>query len=306
MHKTILMAALIALVAAGTSLAQRGPAAPPLVRENATQKISDHVYVIPDFSVGLVPNIGIIVGSRGTLVIDTGLGARNGQTVLREMQKVSKTAEVYLATTHVHPEHDLGAAAFPATTKMIRSRDQQKEIADSGLETAKRFSSQSPLNAELLQGAEFRKADISFDKEHTLDLGGVRVRIIAMGYNHTRGDTAFFVQPDAVLFSGDVVMTALPNVGNSTFAQWLASMDLFDSLQPTRIVPSHGAMGDVSMIATYRTFLGTIQQRTAELKKQGKTVDETVSTLSAELAEKYPTAGGRLAGSIRAAYSQAP
>jgi glyoxylase-like metal-dependent hydrolase (beta-lactamase superfamily II) len=306
MAKTFLMSVVVTVAATGALLAQRGPAAPPLVRENATEKISDHVYVIPDFSVGQVPNIGIIVGTRGTLVVDTGLGPRNGQTVVREMQKVSKTPDVYLATTHVHPEHDLGAAAFPPSTKMIRSRDQQQEIADSGLETAKRFSSQSPLNAELLQGAEFRKADITFEKEHTLDLGGVRVRIIAMGYNHTRGDTAFFVEPDAVLFSGDVVMTALPNVGNSTFAQWLASMDRFDSLRPTRIVPSHGPMGDGSMIATYRTFLRTIQQRAAELKRQGRTIDETVSTLSAELADKYPGGGGRLTGSIRAAYTQAP
>src|ERR1700752_1545636 len=45
----------------------------PLIRENATIKISDHVYVIPDGNVGAVPNVGIIVGSNATLVVDTGL-----------------------------------------------------------------------------------------------------------------------------------------------------------------------------------------------------------------------------------------
>jgi glyoxylase-like metal-dependent hydrolase (beta-lactamase superfamily II) len=59
----------------------------------------------------MVPNIGIIVGTRGTFVVDTGLGNRNGQTVTREIQKVSKTPELYLATTHFHPEHDLGAGS---------------------------------------------------------------------------------------------------------------------------------------------------------------------------------------------------
>src|SRR5688500_1320563 len=77
--------------------AQRGPAAPPLVKEGATQKISEHVHVIPDGNVSMVPNIGIIVGTRGTFVVDTGLGARNGQTVAREVAKVSKTSELYLA-----------------------------------------------------------------------------------------------------------------------------------------------------------------------------------------------------------------
>src|ERR1044071_6765215 len=78
----------------------------PVVREGVTEKISDHVHVIPDASVSLVPNIGIIVGTHGTFVVDTGLGVRNGQAVLREVAKLSKNAELYLATTHFHPEHD--------------------------------------------------------------------------------------------------------------------------------------------------------------------------------------------------------
>lgn len=305
----VALTSLLFLVVGMTPSAQRGggaPAAPPLVRENATQKISEHVYVIPDNNVGMVPNIGIIVGSRGTFVVDTGLGTRNGQTVSRELQKVSKTPELYLGTTHFHPEHDLGANGFPPHTKMIRSQDQQKEIAEQGLATAERFRGFSPLNAELLQGAEFRKADISFDREHVVDLGGVRVRVLAMGYNHTRGDTAFFVEPDGVLFSGDVVMTALPNVGNATVRQWLASMNVFEKLQPKRIVPSHGPTGDAGLIATYKTLLTTVSSRASELKKQGRTLEEATTTIAAELQPKYPNGGARLTNTIRAAYNEAP
>ena len=298
--------AAVLLVVAGAAIAQRGPAAPPLVREGVTEQISDHVYVIPDNNVGMVPNVGIIVGTRGTLVIDTGLGARNGQAIGREMQKVSKTPDLYLATTHIHPEHDLGAGGFPARTKMIRSQAQVAEIAADKMQTAQRFAGFSPLNAELLAGATFKPADVTFDQEHVLDLGGVRVRIIAMGYNHTAGDTAFLVEPDAILFSGDVVMTALPNVGNSRISQWLASMDRFDALKPKRIVPSHGPMGDLSMVAAYRTLLTTALTRAAELKKEGKTAEDAEKTLAAELGPKYPNGGGRLTGTIRAAVTQAP
>ena len=304
-----LLSLVVALMSTAAILAQRAggaQAVPPLVRENVTEKISDHVFVIPDNSVSMVPNIGIIVGSRATLVVDTGLGARNGQTVVREMQKVSKTPELYLATTHFHPEHDLGAGGFPANTRMIRSQDQQKEIADQGMATAERFRGFGALNAELLEGAEFRKADISFDREHVLDLGGVRVRLIAMGYNHTRGDTAFFVEPDGILFSGDVVMTALPNVGNATVRQWLTSMDVFEKLRPRRIVPSHGPMGDIALVSVYKDLLGSVQRRTTELKKQGKTLDEATATIVAELQPKYPAAGTRLNSAIRAAYGEAP
>jgi glyoxylase-like metal-dependent hydrolase (beta-lactamase superfamily II) len=243
-------------LAVGVHLAAQAPRPDPLVRENATQKVSAHVYVIPDNSVTLVPNVGIIVGDRGVLVIDTGMGARNGATVLREAQKVAGSKPMYLATTHVHPEHDLGAHAFPATTTMIRAESQVREIADDGMKTADLFRSMSPLYAELLKDAQFRKADVTFKDSYALDLGGVRVRFLAMGFNHTKGDTAFFVEPDAVLFSGDVVMTRLPNVTGppSRIQQWLSSLDTFEALKPALIVPSHGPTGDAAMIAPYRAY----------------------------------------------------
>src|SRR4029077_21098850 len=92
----------------------------PLVQENKTIRVSEHVYAIPDGRVNLVPNIGIIVGTRATLVVDAGMGPRNGEVVLREVGKVSKNAHLYLTTTHFHPEHVTGAQAFPPTTVVVR------------------------------------------------------------------------------------------------------------------------------------------------------------------------------------------
>ena len=291
--------------AGGPAPAQATSPVPPLIREGVTEKVSAHVHVIPDNGVSLVPNVGIVVGSKATLVIDTGLGTRNGATVMREVGKVSKNADVYLVTTHVHPEHDLGTGGFPTTVKMIRSKDQVDEIAASGLEMARRFSGFSPLHAELLQGAAFRAADIVFEKEHTLDLGGVTVKFLAMGFNHTRGDTATFVEPDKVLFSGDVAMAWLPSVGGgASLGQWITSQDRFLALQPAKVVPSHGPIGDASIMTTYKTFIATIQKRAGELKAAGRTIDETVATLQGELAPTYG-ASPRMAGPIRAAYNQA-
>ena len=285
--------------------AQRGPLPPPMIKEGVTQKIAEHVYVIPDFDTVLVPNVAIVVGAKGALVVDTGLGARNGQIVMREVDRVSKGSELYLATTHIHPEHDLGAGGFPPRTKMLRSKEQEVDIKETGLATAKIFAGFSPLNAELLQGAEFRKADIGFDKEHVVDLGGVQARVMAMGANHTKSDIAVFVEPDRVLVSGDLVMMGLPQftAPSARIATWLGSLDRFHALKPVRIVPSHGAMGDATMIATYRSYLTTVRDRAAALKKDGKTIDETVRTLQDELQGRYNR--NQMASAIRAAYNEA-
>jgi glyoxylase-like metal-dependent hydrolase (beta-lactamase superfamily II) len=279
----------------------------PVVREGVTEKISAHVHVIPDASVSLVPNVGIVVGTRGTFVIDTGLGRKNGEAVVREADKLKQGPELYLGTTHFHPEHDLGAMAFPAHTKLLRSADQLKDIDEFGLQMARAFSNRSPFIADLLKDAEFRKADLTFERDHVIDLGGVRVRAIAMGANHTRGDTAFWVEPDGVLFSGDVAMKPLPSFASpySTIAHWHESLDALEKLAPKKIVPSHGPIGDgPALIGAYREYFKTIQTRVAALKKEGKPLDDTVRLLTDELAPKFGDRG-RLGGAIRAAYNEA-
>jgi glyoxylase-like metal-dependent hydrolase (beta-lactamase superfamily II) len=294
---------------AGSPAAQRGgPAPDPLVKENATVKLADHTYAIPDGNVGGVPNVGIVVGARATLVIDPGLGRRNGETVAREVAKVSKNAELYVASTHFHPEHTSGYIAFPAA-KYVNSRVQEAEFAESGEQMFKTFASRTPAMGALLKDARPRRADIVFDREHMLDLGGVRVKLVVVGPTHTRGDTGLFVEGDAVLFSGDVVMNSSFLAANqaSSMKAWLAAFDTFEALRPRTIVPAHGAVGDGSLIAANRAIMQAIQARARELKSQGRSVDEIAMTVQTEFQAKfpqYPRANG-LAAAARSAYAEA-
>ena len=287
--------------------AQTQTAPPPIVQTDGLRQVSPHVHIIPDNSVPLVPNVGFIVGERAVLVVDTGLGPRNGAAVLAVAEKLAGTRALYLVTTHVHPEHDLGAQAFPATTKLIRSQDQIKDIAEFGLQLAKVFASRTPLNAELLRDADFRKADITFDQDYDLDLGGVTAHLTALGANHTAGDTAIWIPADRVLFSGDVAMKAQPAFASphSSMTHWFASLDRLEALKPTLIVPSHGPTGDAGFIAGYRAYMTEVRDRTAAEKKAGKTADQAVEAVTAAMAERFPDRM-RLGQAIRVAYAEAP
>ena len=288
--------------------AQRGPAPDPLVKENTTVKVADHTYVIPDGNVGLVPNVGFVVGTRATLAIDPGLGRRNGEAVLREVAKVSRNSEIFIATTHFHAEHTTGYLAFPATAKYINSTVQEAEFAELGPQLIQTFSGRSPMTAELLKDATARKADITFDREYRLDLGGVHVRFLVVGPTHTRGDTGFFVEEDAVLFSGDVVMNNSFLAANqaSSMKAWLAAFDAFEAMRPKVVVPSHGAVGDGTIIAANRAVMQGIQRRVRDLKAQGRTVDDVAATIQSEfqvMHPDWPRANG-LTAAARAAYSE--
>ena len=83
----------------------------PILGEE-TVRISEHVWAIMGF-----PNIAIIPGTRATLVVDTGLGPRNGATIARVAARLAPhNTKLFLTTTHFHPEHAAGAAGFPPGT----------------------------------------------------------------------------------------------------------------------------------------------------------------------------------------------
>jgi len=293
------------------------PAAPaPMIKRGATMKISDHAYVILDDNVGFVPNVGIVVGERATLIVDTGMGPDNGAIVLEEARKLSNNTEFYLTATHFHPEHDLGATAFPASAKMIRWRGQQAETDEQGAQTIERFSGFSPAVATLLSKASYRKPDTVFDDEMTLDLGGVHVRLSGVGPAHTRGDTVMYVEEDKVLLTGDVVMPVFPaaSAQAASIEKWLASISEFQEFAPRVVVPAHGRLIDAGTLARYREYLTAVQTQTRAAKRQGQSVDAAQAAIAPALAQQFsdlaPQGGapatGRINAAIQAAYREAP
>ena len=285
------MRALVALLLL-LSLPAAAQTVPPVVKEGKTVRLSEHVHVILDELVPAVPNVGIVVGSKATMVVDPGMGRRNGEAVLREARKLSRNTEFYIVTTHFHPEHATGEAGFPPEAKVIRAAAQQQDIEELGMQWVQTFASRSPAWAEQLQGITgFRRPTEIFERETSVDLGDVRVRLLRLGPGHTRGDTVFFVEQDRVLFSGDLAMSGVfPAFATpqSLSATWIASLDTMDKLGALRLVPAHGPLADASIIGQYRGYLTALRARVGELKRSGKSAAETTDAVRAEFPPKYP------------------
>jgi len=252
----------------------------------STTRISEHVQAIMGF-----PNIAIIVGTRGTLVVDTGLGPRNGATIARVVKKLSPGGLLYLTTTHFHPEHAAGEAGFPSDTILIRDRVQQQEMEAHGAEMVAQFSRQSAERTELLANVKLRQPDIIFDSEAKLDLGGVTARLLWMGEAHTKGDELIFVEPDSTLISGDVVQNKrVPSIygDGGTPSSWIGVLDKLAPLNPRHILPDHSDPGDGSLIAQERAFIADVQTRGLALKRQGVSAEDAGKRLVDEFKTKYP------------------
>jgi glyoxylase-like metal-dependent hydrolase (beta-lactamase superfamily II) len=277
----IKLLSLLALAAAILS-AQNQP-----VLGEGSVKISEHVWAIMGF-----PNIAIIVGSRATLVVDTGLGPANGATIARVVAKLAPgNQKLFLTTTHFHPEHAAGEAGFPPGTILIRNSVQQQEMELHGKEMVDMFAGRSPQQKELLANATLRTPDITFDHEAKLDLGGVTARLIWFGGAHTKGDELTFVEPDATLVSGDVVQNkVVPNIfrDGGTPSSWIAVLDKIMTLKVQHVLPDHSAPGDGSMVASEKAFITDLRNSALELKKKGVSPDDAGKQLSAAFKTKYP------------------
>src|SRR5262249_28371006 len=132
----------------------------PVLGEDAV-KVSDHVWTIMGW-----PNIAIIVGNPATLVVDTGLGVRNGATIARVAAKLAPANQkLFLTTTHFHPEHAGGEGGFPDGTILIRNAVQQRELGLHGTEMIDVFAGRSAQFKELLANATPRAPHITFERE---------------------------------------------------------------------------------------------------------------------------------------------
>jgi len=290
----------LTLLLSTTGLAQSHD---PMLGEETT-KISDHVWAIMGF-----PNIAIVVGSRATLVVDTGLGPKNGATIARVAAKLApNNTRLFLTTTHFHPEHAAGEPGFPANTILIRDAVQQQEMEKHGQEMIDMFSGRSAENKDLLAGVALRPPDVTFSQEATVDLGGVTVRLLWFGGAHTKGDELIFVEPDRTLVSGDVVQNkTMPGIfgDGGTPATWLAVLDKVEALNAAHILPDHSAPGDGSLVGAERDLIAGIQTRARALKQQGVSVEDAGKQISAELKTQHPDwPNTNAAGFVKSVYAE--
>ena len=275
----------------------------PVLGED-TVKVSDHVWAIMGW-----PNIAIVVGDRATLVVDTGLGPRNGATIARVAAKLAPANQkLFLTTTHFHPEHAGGDAGFPKGTVLIRNAAQQREMELHGREMIDLFAGRSAQFKELLSDATPRVPDLTFDQEAQLDLGGVTARLLWFGGAHTKGDELVFVEPDRTLVSGDVVQNKIvPGIfrDGGTPSSWLAVLDKVAALNALHVLPDHSAPGDGSLVGLEKQFIVDLRSKALELKKQGVAVEDAGKRLEGEFKTRYPMwPSMNVSGFVRSIYAE--
>ncbi|GAA2227396.1 MBL fold metallo-hydrolase [Streptomyces amakusaensis] len=223
---------------------------------------------------------GLIVGSGGALLYDTGSTLREGAELRAQAEALLRGRRVtHIALGHPHFDHVMGTAAFAG------ARVYGAAGVDALLRRERDTLRLDAVRHGVAPDEAAEAADVLVAPEHlvsgelTLDLGGgCRVLLANVGPGHTGHDLAAFVpgRPEAagspgapgvpgvpgvpgIVFCGDLVEeSGEPQAGpDATGARWPAALDRLLALggEDALYVPGHGAVVGAAFVRAQRDAL---------------------------------------------------
>ncbi|MEU6753696.1 MBL fold metallo-hydrolase [Spirillospora sp. NPDC046719] len=273
----------------------------PVVDVAGALEVADDLVVIPNRGVELVPNVGVIGGAHSVLVVETGMGPRNAEAVLRFAGEYARGRRLYLTTTHFHPEHAFGAQAFAGEATYLVNAAQAEDLAAKGDGYLHMFRGLGAPVARQLEGVELRAPDTVYGEAHDLDLGGRVVRLRATGRAHSRGDQVVTVPDAGVMFTGDLAEAGQfaifpwfpPHDTDVSGTRWIAVMRRLAERAPRVVVPGHGDIGGPDLLADVRDYLELLRDETWARRDSAAGEEEIAEEVRALMIERHPEWAGR-------------
>ncbi|WP_316157154.1 MBL fold metallo-hydrolase [Cupriavidus sp. BIC8F] len=190
------------------------------------------------------PNSGVVIGDDGVLIVDTTATPAMAQDLIARIRTITDKPIKYVVLSHYHAVRVLGASAYFAegAQQVIASRGTYEMIVERGEADMKSEIERFPrlfAGVETVPGLTW--PTLVFEKEITLFLGKLEVRIAHLGSGHTKGDTVVWLPQQKVLFSGDLVeYDAACYCGDAQLEDWPATLDALQALAPEKLVPGRG------------------------------------------------------------------
>lgn len=242
-------------------------------------QVSEHVYYVqgkPGIATeneGFVSNAGFVVTAAGVVLFDA-LGTPSlAESLLQKIRTVTDKPVVRVICSHYHADHVYGLQVF----------------ADSGAEIWAPLGAEIYINSEnASERLEERRFSLSpWVNEHThlvapdryietqehFVMGGVEFTVTPVGAAHSDGDLTLYIEPDRVLFSGDIIFEGrVPFLGDANSGHWLEVLKKMETAQLRALIPGHGSMASDpdAAIRDTREYLAYIRD------KMGVAVEEMI------------------------------
>jgi glyoxylase-like metal-dependent hydrolase (beta-lactamase superfamily II) len=180
------------------------------------KKLTNNIYYIPHKSDTDRPVIGLVNGSKYSLVVDAGNSPHHAREILEEVDQLGVNNVKYLAITHWHWDHVFGIHYMNQLTICHQLTDkklkwmQQLEWDDKALDERVASGEEIEFCSSMIkkempsrEGLILRNGDITFDSKLEVDLGGVTCMIENVKGDHSEDSCIIYIPSDKVMFLGD-------------------------------------------------------------------------------------------------------
>lgn len=162
------------------------------------------------------PILGAIVGTKATLLVDSGNSPGHAKHFLSELEKNNIQNLEHLFITHFHWDHIFGIATLniPATsTEKTAYLSKKMGQYDWTFDFVKHWNQSGKLTDFATKGfmiereevfkKDIKAPEIVFKDKKTIDLGGVTAQLVHVGGQHADDSAVCYIPEEKVLFCGD-------------------------------------------------------------------------------------------------------
>jgi glyoxylase-like metal-dependent hydrolase (beta-lactamase superfamily II) len=226
--------------------------------------------------IGSGGNIAVLTGSDGKVIIDSGY-ATSRPKISEALSKLSSEPIRHLVNTHWHFDHCDGNEWMHSEGASILAHENTRKHLSATTRVEDWDFTFAPSPAGAIPGEVF-------DQEKTLHLNNTAIALTYYRPSHTDGDiSAYFVEADVfhcgdTWWNGHYPFIDYSTGGNIKGMIKAAESNLAKVTDKTIVIPGHGKIGGKPELSEYRDMLVTIHERVAALKKEGKSLEETIAT----------------------------
>ena len=224
-------------------------------------------------------SVGLVVGARCALVVDTRGDHRQGAELARAVRAVT-SAPWQVVLTHGHFDHCFGTSAFLPAAVWAHERCPAHLAATAGAQRQRwveHYRVRDPETARALAESGPGEPDHLVGEPVELDLGDRAVRLLHPGPGHTDHDLVVQIPDAATVFAGDLVeQGGPPDFEDGHPLHWPTALDAVLALDPEIIVPGHGEPVGPDFARAQRAELARLAELCAEHRAGRLTECETV------------------------------
>lgn len=217
-------------------------------------------------------NLSFVIGEEAVLVVNGGTSNQLASAMHDEIKKLTDLPVKYVVDENGQTHAAAGNGYWKAQgAQIIAHVDAVDEIE---AHVANGIARLRDTLKEQLDGTEVVAVDRTFEKEMTLDLGGVTARLMYLGPAHSPGDITVLVPERNVVIAGDIAFheRMLPVFPDTDTRAWLQTWrEVFTPLAQGRlIIPGHGSPTNFDAVDEFtRGYLEYLRAEVAKILDAG-------------------------------------